>query len=122
MNTGKIIKKLRQDAGLTQDELSAILNVNKSSIQKYESGAVSNLKMETIRTLCETFKVPPWVFVFPEYLTDYDHLPKFKFKNNLTDSIHFALLLNEEGLTKILEYTRDLIDSGNYKIEKSQDW
>lgn len=120
MNTGKVIKKLRQDENLTQGELSAILNVNKSSIQKYESGAVSNLKMDTIRTLCELFKVPPWVFIFPEHLGSYENLPKFKYKNDMNENIGFATALNEEGLTKLVEYARDLVDSGNYRLE-SQD-
>jgi DNA-binding XRE family transcriptional regulator len=43
---------------MTQDELANKLLVNKSSIQKYESGAVFNLKMETIRDLCQLFSIP----------------------------------------------------------------
>lgn len=120
MDTGKVIKKLRQEEGLTQDDLSKILEVNKSSIQKYESGAVNNLKMDTIRTLCELFKVPPWVFIFPEHLVDCEHLLKFKHKGDVTQQAEFVSVLNEKGLTKLVEYARDLIDSGNYRIE-SQD-
>lgn len=120
MNTGKVIKKLRQDEDMTQDELSKILGVNKSSIQKYESGAVNNLKMGTIRTLCELFKVPPWVFIFPEHLGGYEHLPKFKYKNAMNENIGFVTSLNEEGLQKLVEYARDLVDSGNYKNKEKQ--
>lgn len=114
MNAGKVIKKLRQDDNLTQNELSKLLGVNKSSIQKYESGAVSNLKMDTIRNLCEIFKVPPWVFIFPEHLESYNDLPKFKYKNDINDNIGIVKMLNEEGIKKLIEYARDLVDSGNY--------
>ena len=115
MNSGNVIKKLRQDKKLTQDELSRILGVNKSSIQKYESGAVNNLKMDTIRALCELFKVPPWVFIYPEHLGTLDNLSKFQYKNYANENIGVTLSLNEEGLKKLIEYARDLVDCGNYK-------
>lgn len=121
MNAGKVIKKLRQDENLTQDALSIILGVNKSSIQKYESGAVSNLKMETIRTLCETFRVPPWVFIFPEHLINDEHLVKFKHRGDVNNNVGFIALLNEEGITKLAEYARDLVDSGNYQVKNGTD-
>ena len=35
---GERLLKLRKDAGLTQDELAAILNINKHSISSYERG------------------------------------------------------------------------------------
>lgn len=38
MHTGKVIKFLRTYKNMTQDQLSDVLGVNKSSIQKYESG------------------------------------------------------------------------------------
>ena len=53
--TGEVIKYL------TQEELATKLWVNISSVQKYESGAVNNLKMETIRDL---FGIPPWILIF----------------------------------------------------------
>lgn len=117
MHTGNVIKKLRQEEDLTQGELSAILDVNKSSIQKYESNAVPNLKMDTIRKLCELFKVPPWVFIFPEYLANEDHLLRFRHKGDMSANVGVVAVLNEEGLTKLVEYARDLVDSGNYQIK-----
>ena len=48
LNMSNIIKILRNQKGLTQDELGAYLGVKKSAIQKYESGAIVNLKSETI--------------------------------------------------------------------------
>lgn len=112
MHTGKVIKILRKNKNMTQDQLSEALGVNKSSIQKYESGAVHNLKMETIRNLCTLFDVPPWVFVFPELLKSEDDLTNFQ---TISESVHFALTLNARGVMKVLEYAHDLINSGNYR-------
>lgn len=57
--TGDIIKKLRKEKGLTQQQLGNLLGVQKSAIAKYENGRVSNLKKETISKLAEIFNVSP---------------------------------------------------------------
>ena len=52
---------------MSQEELGEILGVKKSAIQKYESGAVTDLKASTIRILCETFHTYPWFFISTEH-------------------------------------------------------
>ena len=59
MNTGEIIKKLRKERGLTQEQLGDIIGVQKSAIAKYESGRVENLKRHTIAKLAKYFGVTP---------------------------------------------------------------
>lgn len=59
MNTGLKIKELREGAGMTQEELGALLGVQKSAINKYETGRVVNLKRSTIENLCRIFNVLP---------------------------------------------------------------
>ncbi len=57
--TGQIIKELRKQKGLTQEELGEILGVQKSAIAKYENDHVVNLKRETIEKMAEYFGVRP---------------------------------------------------------------
>ena len=114
MQTGDIIKFLRTQEGLTQDDMAELLGVKKSSIQKYESGAVSNLKMNTLRTICEKFGLSPYVLVFPEKVGSFDVAMRFHFSDE--DAQHL-LNMNEEGIDKILKYAKDLYDSGNYRIK-----
>ena len=59
MNTGDIIKKLRKDNKLTQEQLGNLIGVQKSAIAKYENGRVENLKRSTIEKLAEVFGVTP---------------------------------------------------------------
>ena len=59
MNTGDIIKKLRKEHKLTQEDLGAIIGVQKSAIAKYENGRVENLKRSTIEKLANYFSVSP---------------------------------------------------------------
>lgn len=119
MHAGDIIKFLRNKQNLTQKDLSKILGVNLSSIQKYESGAVSNLKMETIRKLCEYFDLSPIVFIFAEDV-ELDSLLTGRFvKGRYFDHTNTLMALNDEGVNKVMEYAVDLLASGNY--QKSQD-
>ena len=59
MTTSEIIKKLRKERGLTQEQLGQIIGVQKSAIAKYESGRVENLKRSSIEKLAKFFDVSP---------------------------------------------------------------
>lgn len=112
METGEVIKKLRNEKKFTQSELGIMLGVNTSSIQKYESGATKNLKLETIRELCHIFDVPPLVFVFPETLNE-----GFKayYERMFKEHLKVSLNVNEEGMRKIFEYVNDIQSMPKYQ-------
>lgn len=116
MSAGKIIKFLRHEHGLTQDDLARILDVKKSSIQKYEANDVPNLKIDTIRKLCSHFGISANAFIFPEryrYLDLKDVIKHNENMQELHDLLFYAL--NDVGKEKVFQYARDLTDSGNYK-------
>lgn len=114
METGDIIKKLRNEKKITQSELGLMLGVNTSSIQKYESGATKNLKLETIRELCYIFDIPPVVFVFPEIkeMSFEEYLKEF---NSIDFMFDEMLNLNNEEKRKILEYINDIRSMEKYR-------
>ncbi len=58
-DTGDIIKKLRKEKKLTQEQLGSMIGVQKSAIAKYERGEIVNLKRETIEKLANIFGVRP---------------------------------------------------------------
>lgn len=124
---GNIIKMLRMNKGMTQEELGDYLGVKKSAIQKYESGAIVNLKVDTIKKLSQLFQVAPSIFIFSN---DEDHL----FKNKIAAPKHYSgitnkwltsnyfgnvlinsLELNEQGLQKVDAYIQDLCKINEYK-------
>lgn len=116
MSVGKILKFLRSEHGLTQEELANILEVKKSSIQKYEANDVPNLKIGTIRKLSKTFGISASAFIFPEKFRDIDLKAALKAHKDLQKHRDILLCdLNEAGRNKVFEYAKDLVDSGNYK-------
>lgn len=48
---GRLIKDARLSKGLTQEELGAMVGVQKSAIAKYENGRVVNIKRSTLQGL-----------------------------------------------------------------------
>lgn len=59
MASGNILKQLRIEKGLTQEELGKLIGVKKAAIHKYESGIVQNMKRTTISKLANIFNVSP---------------------------------------------------------------
>ena len=114
METGDIIKKLRNEKKITQSELGIILGVNTSSIQKYESGATKNLKLETIWGLCHIFEVPHIIFVFSE-IYDNSYHKKFKDYDLLLYIFTELLDITKEGSEKTMNYIEDIRSIQTYK-------
>lgn len=66
MHTGTKIKDLRKAYNMTQSDLGDLLGVKKSAIQKYEKGEIVNLKLSSLKKLCEIFNVTSDYFIFPQ--------------------------------------------------------
>lgn len=58
-NMGVIIKKLRLEKGITQEELAKVVGLQRSAIAKYELGIVDNMKQTTIKIMADYFNVKP---------------------------------------------------------------
>lgn len=128
MHPGIKIKRLRKQHKLTQEELGNMLGVKKAAIQKYEKGDIVNLKLATIRKLCEIFQVNPWEFVFPE-AEEFDlkyNVKQLSFEvktieavqqiyGDLTIKMMFAFnQLNDDAKNKVLEITEDYAQLDKY--------
>ncbi len=59
MAKGERIKALREQIGMTQDELAEKLNTTKQTIYKYEMGIITNIPSDKIEELAKLFGVSP---------------------------------------------------------------
>lgn len=100
---------MRIEKGYTQNELAIMLGLKISTLQKYESGTIQNLKLETIRELCHIFEVPPIVFVFP-------NLTKEEKKIFESYILHSQLQINKAGAKRLVEYYEELKQIDKYKL------
>lgn len=114
MHTGDIIKILREQAGMTQAELGKQLGVGKSTVQKYENGMVQNLKIKTLRRLCEIFVVPPWQFIYPEFSSMKEEQIVMKIRQTLLLAKIYQQL-SKEGQNRVYHYLRDISEIQHYK-------
>lgn len=69
MTVGTRIKKAREAADMTQEELGVICGTTKQSIFKYETGVVTNIPLDRLEKIAEALKVSP------AYLMGWDESP-----------------------------------------------
>lgn len=109
MEIGQKIKKARLERGLTQQELGAIVGVQKSAIAKYESGRVVNIKRSTLQKIAKALSLRPSELIFNEspkvaadlhvrIITDFE----------LMEAIKDYYLLSEEKQRMVRDLIRNL--------------
>ena len=59
MTVGEKIRARRLELGMTMEELGSAIGVQRSAINKYEKGMITNLKRSTIAALAEALQVSP---------------------------------------------------------------
>lgn len=118
MNTGEMLKALRKEQGMTQEEVGKYLGITKSAIQKYESGEVKNIKLDTIKKLCLFYDVMPFTLMFPEYT----HFEAIRLSQTFNpDYVNFIKrydLLSHTGKAKVLNYMNDMLQIPHYRIKQ----
>ena len=53
------IKQLRQDRGLTLEQVADIVGVGKSTVRKWETGMIANMKRDKIASLAKALDTTP---------------------------------------------------------------
>lgn len=121
MTAGEIIKKLRIENNYTQQELAEMLGLKLSTMQKYESGAIQNLKLETIREICQIFGISPAILIYPENII-FPNDGRYKLTElyngaEMAHLLNVFLKLNRKGREKVIAYMLDLEELAKYENE-----
>lgn len=99
MTTGEIIKSLRKEKKMTQEELADYIGVQKSAVAKWETGRTQNIKRETINALAVLFGVQPSYLLDGEgerLMLNADEIALIKAFRNASDHQRQIVLLTLE--------------------------
>jgi transcriptional regulator with XRE-family HTH domain len=70
MSLRENIKKCRLEKNLTLEDVARYIGVGKQTIQKYESGVISNIPSDKIESMAECFRTTPAALMGWEDTTD----------------------------------------------------
>lgn len=115
MNIGKKLKELRVKRGYTQEEVAIRVGLKKAAINKYETGTVKNIKIETIEKLAEVLNVSKVELLgwskFDELKSEvfvYEEISKLYGEGSIQLLENYQCL-NDCGKSKLEDYLEDLI-------------
>lgn len=111
MTTGERIKRSREQAGLSQTELAAMIKVSKQSLYKYENDIVKNIPLSVISDLANALGVSP------SYLANFEdiHLVISDTDPQVDQILSNAKKLNAQGLARLEQYSEDLTGNPIYQ-------
>ena len=64
IDIGKLIKRKRKEKGLTLEKVANEVGVGKSTVSKWERGAILNMKKDKIDALSIVLDINPLVFIY----------------------------------------------------------
>lgn len=109
MEIGQKIKKARLERGLTQQELGALVGVQKSAIAKYENGRVVNIKRSTLQKIAKALNIRPSELIFTESPKETANLHvRIITDFELMEALRDYYLLSEENQRMVRDLIRNL--------------
>lgn len=125
MTMGTYIKQLREEIGISQEELGRQLNppVNRAAVNKWETGQVENIKRTHIQQLAKKFGVSPCeLMCFDDRFdsakaaeeTKAIELVQKHFGKDAVHVLQMFMELNQTGQQKVLEDLSDMTELSKY--------
>ncbi len=108
---GRRIKITREELGLTLDDIATKLTLNKSTIQRYETGSIKKLKLPVIQAIARCLNVnPDWIIGKSDNKND---LEQTKSPSQLSDRdkafVELIKSLTDDERVKIADYIKYVI-------------
>lgn len=103
MNMGEKIKQLREEKGLTLEELGDMVGVGKSTVRKWETGMIANMKRDKI------LKVSKALDISPGYLMGWE-------KPSVDDAEIIADMIGDRRLMKYMAIVQSMDSDDKEKV------
>lgn len=117
MEIKDIIRKRREELSLTYEQLGNMIGVGKSTVRKWETGMIENMRRDNIVSLAKALNISPAV------LMGWDDT---NIENNIELSIKEKDLLenfnklDSDDKSKVIDYTTLLSSQDKYKEEDNK--
>ncbi|EEP54286.1 helix-turn-helix domain-containing protein [Clostridium butyricum] len=112
MNINNIIKSRRLELGLTYEELGKKIGVGKSTVRKWETGLIENIKRDNIIALSKALDISPSIIMGWDD-TNSNELSETHLSESQIELLNIFNKLNQCGKNKLIEYGKDLSDKYN---------
>ena len=109
MKTNELIRKRREDLHLTLEQIGNYVGVGKSTVKKWESGFISNLRRDKLAKLAEILQISPLELIYDEIpyndrlelsLTEQQLIINYRKSDNLDkEMVHRILHIEEKENT-----------------------
>lgn len=99
MDMGQKIKTLREQKGMTLEELGNKVGVGKSTVRKWETGIIANMKRDKIAKIAKALDVKPSYLMGWEDNLNHDNadlIPDILSDNDLLDHVKKLMCLTDE--------------------------
>lgn len=114
MNMGQKIKQLREEKGMTLEELGNKVGVGKSTVRKWENGIIANMRRDKISKIANALNCSP------SYLMGWEDNLNIEISDLIPDILSDELLLEHIKKLKCLsdEHKQTIYDNTTYWYEK----
>lgn len=117
MEVKDIIKKRREELSLTYEQLGNMIGVGKSTVRKWETGLIENMRRDNIVALSKALNISPAIIMGWQPIEDDNKLILSKEEIILIDNYNE---LDAEDKNKVVDYTKLLSNQDKYKKEDNK--
>ena len=103
-NVGEIIKKLRRNNNMTQQELAGKLNIKHQTIQKYEKVIIINIPIPTLKQIATIFNVSLYELLDPDTTFDFSDNKKKEYLRNILLHFFEETTISNEDKEELLSF------------------
>lgn len=114
MNIGTIISNRRKELGLTLEEVGKAVGVGKSTVLKWESGYISNMRRDKIALLAKVLRISPTELIDGEKpAADNGDGQEIKLSANDKIIIELLMSLSDSKKAEAIRYLRYLAEQSD---------
>ena len=116
MNVGQFIKKLRNDRGMTLEEFGDKIGVGKSTVRKWETGMIANMRLDKVEKIAHVFNVPLTAFFESSSMHNVENNSTVLTLGDIIKERRKSLKLSADDVAKALGVSRATI----YRYENAE--